>query len=131
MRLARSRTRLTRKSQWWVYAPYPHKKKNTHLTMSVPSRLRVTRRKRLISVFVEGSRQSKELAKDLTSDNQRLCDSTGLEPITFRLLAGLRPYPHKKKNTHFSVSAPSGLRVTRRKRLISVFGEGSRQSKEL
>ena len=77
--------------------PLSAKKKNTHLTMSAPSGLRVTKRKRLISVFGEGSRQSKELAKDLTSDNQRLCDSTGLEPITFRLLAGVRPYPQKKE----------------------------------
>ena len=79
--------------------------------MSAPSGLRVTRRKRLISVFGEGSRQSKELAKDLTSDNQRLCDSTGLEPITFRLLVGLCPLSaEKKKNTHFLVSVWSGLR---------------------
>ena len=40
----------------------------------------MTRRKRLISVFGEGSRQSKELAKGLMPDNQRVCDSTGIEP---------------------------------------------------
>ena len=42
--------------------------------------------------------------------NSKLCDSTGLEPITFRLLAGVRPYPQKKKNTHLAMSVWSGLR---------------------
>ena len=42
--------------------------------------------------------------------NSKLCDSTGLEPITFRLLAGLRPLSAKKKNTHLTMSVWSGLR---------------------
>ena len=56
----------------------------------------------MISVFRERSQQSKELAKGLTPDNQRLCDLTG-EPsspdegvITHEVIVPLYSAPRKK-----------------------------------
>ena len=160
MRLDRSRTRLTQKSQWWVYAPYPQKKEKHPSYDECPERITgdeaktVNKRFRWRKSTKQGVGKGRYSYKHImllypkhifnayrlryiasfgiyALTNSKLCDSTGLESITFRLLAGLRPLSAKKKNTHFSVSVPSRLRVTRRKRLISVFGEGSRQSKEL